>query len=107
MGERSACRGEDRARLRELVEAISGELARGRSEEAVAEDLLGLGLDRETARRIVAGVAGGPPSPSRRGEGPGRLITDALLLAAAAGVAFACWSAREHGIPIYIAAVAG
>src|SRR5690242_4882389 len=102
----------EHARLRELVEAVSGQLRRGRPPEAIAQDLLGLGFDHATARRLVARVAGGPCRRKSSGartydrERARRLMTDALLVSAGIGVVMACLSAREHGIPLIIASAA-
>src|SRR4051794_10575779 len=112
MRKRMVGAAEERARIRELVGAVAGELARGRPCAAIARDLLSLGLDAGTARRLVSNVACGPGRRSRAGARPGnsgrarRLITDALLALAGSGVAFACVSAREHGIPLFIASAA-
>src|SRR5204863_412194 len=107
MRTRSVTRRQERARLGELVEAISGELARGRSSEAVARDLLQLGLDRRAAQRLVAQVVRRSPAPPVRDGGQARrLLTDLLLLLAGAGVVLACVTAREHGAPLYIASFA-
>jgi hypothetical protein len=64
MGRRKLSRDEERARLEELVEAISHELASGRSPLAVEREVARLGIDRRTARRMVervAQIAGGAP----------------------------------------------
>ena len=106
MGKRRVNSHHDRARLREVVDAVSEELASGRSEDAVARDLLTLGFDAVTARRLVARVAVPPPRRKRLGEGKRRLLVDLLLLAGGVGVGFACLNSGERGGPIVIAALA-
>jgi hypothetical protein len=113
MRTRTTTRREERARLGELAEAISEQLAGGRSKAAVARDLLQLGFDRKAALRLVGQVARRNSAPPARVNDRGhvsgrarRLLTDTLLLLAGAGVVFTCVSAQEHGAPLYIASFA-
>src|SRR5438552_2533756 len=105
MGKRRGNAANDRARLREVVEAVSQELASGRTRSAIARDLLSLGFDAASARRLVSRVAG--PSCRQRpvGERTRRLLVDLSLVTAGIGVVLACVKAGERGAPLFIAAV--
>jgi hypothetical protein len=100
---------EERARLGELIEAISHELASGRPVAAVARGLETLGLDRRSARRMVAQVAAQTGAvPPRRSVFPGEPFGHRLALGiglAATGllVGYACLDARQHGVALYLA----
>jgi hypothetical protein len=119
MGRRRKPAADERAMLQELAEAITQQLAKGRSPKRVVTDLGLLGFNHRDAQRLVRTIAHGLPRAGRTpasakrpaGErapavhpGIGRLATGALLAGSGGVIAYACLHA---GQPPYFLVIPG
>ena len=126
MGRRARAGTDERAMLQDLAEAITQQLAKGRSPKRVVGDLARLGFSEGDARRLVRTVVHGMPQPSRARPAapcpaapraiaapaasarPGmrRLVTGLLLSASGGTIAYACVHAAQPAYYLVIPGVA-